>query len=169
MGGYFLFPTKDTFCYDERTMMTIPETFLSRIFKEAESEYPRECCGMILSLAARPGELTRLISCRNAQDDCRRQDPEKFPSRAEEAYLIDPRQLLTIQKEMRARGEKIAVIYHSHCDGPALFSKQDLNMACPDGRPFDPDVGHMIISVRSGKIAEYRFFLWNEQRKEFAA
>jgi proteasome lid subunit RPN8/RPN11 len=41
-------------------------------------------------------------------------------------YQIDPRELIRIQREGRARGEDIVGFYHSHPDHPAQWSPTDL-------------------------------------------
>jgi proteasome lid subunit RPN8/RPN11 len=41
-------------------------------------------------------------------------------------YLIDPRELIRIQREGRERGEDVVGFYHSHPDHPAQWSSTDL-------------------------------------------
>jgi proteasome lid subunit RPN8/RPN11 len=145
----------------------IPDSFLSKILDHAEREYPRECCGMILSRNQNSFQFTRLVFCRNVQDRCHEEEPKRFPETSEKAYWVDPRQLLLLQKEMRCQGEKVSIIYHSHIDGPALFSTEDFNGACPGGRPVDPEIRHLIVAVRFGRFSEACLFHWNEQKKEY--
>ena len=72
----------------------IPDSFLSKILDHAEREYPRECCGMILSRNQNSFQFTRLVFCRNVQDRCHEEEPKRFPETSEKAYWVDPRQLL---------------------------------------------------------------------------
>src|SRR5688500_655282 len=105
---------------------SIPNPFLDQIKAQAEREYPKECCGLILGTAQ---AYTRLYPCRNLQDEYHEKDPGNFPRNSRNAYFMDPAALLKLQKEMRAGNEEIRIIYHSHIDAPALFSQEDHRMA----------------------------------------
>src|SRR5688572_26263240 len=100
----------------------IPSEYLAEIRLQAEKEYPSECCGLILTSA--DGAWSRVVPCRNAQDDYHRQDPKVFPRTSRNAFFLDPAQLLTLQKENRQNGESVRVIYHSHPDAAAYFSEE---------------------------------------------
>ena len=145
----------------------IPSEYLAQIRKQAEKEYPSECCGVIL--ASVEGVWTRVVPCRNAQDDYHRLDPKGFPRTSRNAYALDPGQLLTLQKENRVSGEVIRVIYHSHPDAPAYFSDEDKLIAAPDGVPAWPGTTYLVVSVLSGKSDKISLIFWDETLKEFKA
>jgi len=60
-------------------------------------------------------------------------------------YNIDPKELVRIQREGRARGEDIVGFYHSHPDHPAQWSQTDLAEAHWFG------CSYVITSVEKGK------------------
>ncbi len=62
-------------------------------------------------------------------------------------YNIDPKELVHIQRDARAREEDILGFYHSHPDHPAQWSKTDLAEAHWFG------CSYVITSVEKGKAA----------------
>lgn len=143
----------------------IPSEYLTQIRHHAEKEYPSECCGLILGSADKP--WTRIVPCRNAQDDYHRQDPKAFPRTSRNGFFLEPGILLTLQKEMRESGETVRVIYHSHPDGAAYFSDEDTRMAAPDGVPSWPGTAYLVVSVPSGKADKISLISWDEALKKF--
>ena len=146
---------------------SIPSDLLREIYAHAEKEYPEECCGFILGPRTAAGELDRARACRNAQDEYHTREPRNFPRTARTAFFMDPRDLLAVQKEARARDGEIRVIYHSHIDAAAYFSGEDKRMAAPDGSPAWPGVYYLVISVMKGKATESRLFSWDTGQKDF--
>jgi proteasome lid subunit RPN8/RPN11 len=145
----------------------IPESLLSEIIAQAEREYPEECCGVILGDLADPKRWTRVRAFANQQRQRHETDPAAFPKTAREAYWMDPEELLAFQKEIRKTSESIRAIYHSHIDAPAVFSKEDERMACPNGRPSYPETGYLILSVIGGRTEEINLFHWDPQQRKF--
>ena len=142
----------------------IPESFIEAILDQAEKEYPNECCGLILRGTKSDD---RLRPCRNAQDEYHSKDPENFSRTAQTAYWIDPKELFTIQKEIREKEESISVIYHSHPDAGSYFSAEDKKRALSEGRPIYPGIKYLVISVKLGKADDFSLYCWDENRKEF--
>src|SRR2546422_8678370 len=62
-------------------------------------------------------------------------------------YHIDPKELVRIQRDGRARNEDIIGFYHSHPDHPAQWSQTDLAEAHWFG------CSYVITSVQKGKAA----------------
>ena len=145
----------------------IPEIILQTIFKQAENEYPSECCGVILISLTKSEASLRIYPCRNAQNECRLQDAKNFPRDSKTGYFISPKDLLAIQKEIRRTGEKIKIIYHSHPEAEAFFSEEDQRLAILDSEPAYPDVDYLVISVKKGKVAGHRLFSWDAHKKSF--
>jgi proteasome lid subunit RPN8/RPN11 len=87
------------------------------IRRHGEEAYPHECCGILLGSFADDGRrvVTRSVRCDNARTDSRHN-----------RYLIDPRELVRVQREGRERSEDIVGFYHSHPDHPAHWSATDL-------------------------------------------
>lgn len=136
----------------------IPDFMLRAIFRQAECEYPKECCGVILGRQERAGSLTELWPCRNKQDDVHALSPKEFPKTSKEAYLIDPEELLSIQREARKKREGICVIYHSHPDTAAVWSRDDEEQATKTAKLLPPEVHYLVVSVEHGKAQTARMF-----------
>jgi len=143
------------------------EEFIRQLAAHAEREYPRECCGLILANIKAPHAWSRLIPCRNLQDDLHRKDPARFPRTSETAYFIDPAALLRIQKEARERGERIRCIYHSHPDAEPGFSLEDRAGALWGDEPLYPEAVYLIVSVRNGRAGTCHLYEWSGGDRKF--
>jgi len=133
----------------------------------AEQAYPNECCGLMLRSRSDQTAPLRLRKCTNAQDSYHRLDPVSFPRTARNAYFIDPKELLEIERERRSNDETIVAIYHSHCDAEAYFSEEDANRAKADGEPLFPMAAYVVISVRSGRATGLKVFRWRRDLGRF--
>lgn len=147
-------------------MKGIPSLFLKPIFLQAENEYPSECCGVILGFPGKK-EFSRVWPLKNAQDQYHALDPDNFPRTGRQAYFMEPKELLVLQKELRDSQEEIRVIYHSHIDAPAHFSAEDKRLALAEGFPVYPGVYYLIVSVGQGKIRAACLYRWDSVKKEF--
>ena len=98
-------------------MITITTAAYASLRQHGEETYPHECCGVLLGQFADDGSktVTRIARAGNTRDD----SPHN-------RYHIDPKELIRIQREARARGEDIVGFYHSHPDHPARWSTTDL-------------------------------------------
>ena len=81
-------------------MVTIRNDHVDGIVAHAREQSPHECCGLIG--ADKNGLATNLYRARNIAAD---------PLVAYEAH---PEDLFAAQRTMRARGEQLLAIYHSH-------------------------------------------------------
>ncbi|WP_346292580.1 M67 family metallopeptidase [Sphaerothrix gracilis] len=119
------------------TLTLLPEQ-LDHIRHHAERTYPEECCGLLLG-HVHLGETSRrqgveVIPLENTWDAEVEADlaTVSHPSQAldrRRRYWIDPRDLLTAQRQARDRGLNIIGIYHSHPDHPAEPSECDRQLA----------------------------------------
>lgn len=130
---------------------------LSAVFSHLESTYPNEGCGLILREASGGW---RVRPMENAYDRYRARDPERFPRTARTAYFFDPKEMLAVFQESDARGDRVACIFHSHCDVGAYFSAEDRAMAAPEGEPLFPDVSYLVIAVDQGRSTAAKLFWW---------
>lgn len=140
---------------------------MEEICRQAERDYPRETCGILVGPANEKGKITGIHPCRNVQDKYHTLDPVSFPRTARSAYFIEPRDLLRIQRENREKKSETRVIYHSHVDTGAYFSEEDRRIALSEGRPAYPGVAYLVVSVRKGKAGEVSLFHWDETRNTF--
>lgn len=146
----------------------LPQLFLNQIKAHAESCYPEECCGVVIGSRTKPDLILRVLPLRNAQNDFHQADPESFPRTAETAYLLDPRELLHLEKHFQTEpDEKISFIYHSHPDGQAVFSEEDQRLAAQGGDPVYPDVVYLVCAVNRGKVSAFTCFGWDSSVRRY--
>jgi proteasome lid subunit RPN8/RPN11 len=109
--------------------------------RHGEETYPYECCGVLLGrMNDESGDGSRVVTSTARCGNTRTDSPHS-------RYHIDPRELVRIQREGRARGEDIVGFYHSHPDHPAQWSQTDLAEAHWIG------CSYVITSVEKGKAA----------------
>lgn len=82
--------------------------------KQAREESPRECCG--------------LLGGKEAQASNRYPLPNRSPE-PERRYYAAPEDLFVAMRKMRAAGEEMVAIYHSHPRGPSQPSATDIELA----------------------------------------
>ncbi|MGH7319278.1 MAG: Mov34/MPN/PAD-1 family protein [Candidatus Rokuibacteriota bacterium] len=142
--------------------MIVTASELAAIRRQAEAEYPAECCGVVLT---RPGDRV-LYPCRNVQNDRHAEDPEKFPRTARDAYYMHPEDLRALSGR-EEQGYGVHVIYHSHVDVGAYFSPTDRRNALLDGEPLYPETIYVVVAVDAGRAGEARAFRWDPRAREF--
>jgi len=97
-------------------MLRIGRKDYAEIRRHGEETYPHECCGVLLGqMDGDVRTVTSTARCGNTRTD----SPQN-------RYHIDPKELVRIQREGRARNEDIIGFYHSHPDHPAQWSQTDL-------------------------------------------
>ncbi len=145
--------------------MILADAELAAIRKQAEAEYPAECCGVVLVRTGGAAER-RLHPCRNIQDALRARDPDRFPRDARTAYYMAHEDLIEISR-LESRGWAVHVIYHSHVDVGAYFSETDRRNALVDGQPTYPGATYVVVGVSGGRAGEARAFSWEPARGDF--
>ncbi len=86
----------------------------------ARETYPEECCGFLVGPAAEPRKVVSVRRATNVVD-----------SNRERRYVIEPRETLSLEKELRGTGHEILGYYHSHPNHPAEPSEFDRSHAWP--------------------------------------
>jgi len=150
-------------------MIVTPEEF-AHIRRQAEAEYPNECCGVVLVREGSPGDRL-LIPCRNVQDEYHARDPENYPRTSRTAYKMDGQEVLKFLRR-ESEGYSLRVIYHSHIDAGAYFSETDKMIAVGQsgplaGKPLYPDATYVVLSVVEGKVAGAAAFAWDDSKQDF--
>ena len=144
-------------------MVTLQPETLSEIFDHAKSEFPDECCGVILGTAAE--EFVR--KCRNIQNALHQEDPDTYPRDARTAYVIHPDDLIAVHKEADTQQRQIKAFYHSHPNHEAYFSEKDKADATVWGEPAYPGTTYLVISVYDTEIRALKAFTWDETATDF--
>jgi proteasome lid subunit RPN8/RPN11 len=57
-------------------------------------------------------------------------------------YSMDPKEQLRVEKQMRARGQRMAGIYHSHTASEAYPSSVDVRLA------ISPELSYVLVSLQ---------------------
>ncbi|MCZ2341530.1 MAG: M67 family metallopeptidase [Bacteroidales bacterium] len=97
-----------------RFRLSIPATILDAVWNHARSERPNECCGFLAgTLADGIGTVARCLPLVNE-----RASPIAFRTEA--------RSVLAAFRAMRAAGQELLAIYHSHPTSAPIPSRQDL-------------------------------------------
>jgi len=139
---------------------------LEAIRKQAETEYPSECCGVVLS-GLGPEPERELRACRNVQDMLHARDPERFPRDSRTAYYIAHEDLLAIGRR-ESQGYAVTVIYHSHVDTGAYFSETDRRNALIDTEPVYPQAIYVVLAVDGGRAGDAGAFRWDPSARQFS-
>ena len=109
--------------------MKIKKDILEQIYAQAESGLPNEVCGY---LAGKDGEVLKHYELTNIDAS-----PEHF--------TMDPKEQMTVVKDVRAQGFLMMACYHSHPETGARPSDEDIRLA------YDSKISYVIISLKEGK------------------
>ena len=113
-------------------MFYINENHAKEIADHAIQDDPNECCGI---LAGKDGHIEKLFRMTNA---------ETSPYR----YSMDPKEQISVNREMDDNGWELLAIYHSHTHPAAYPSSTDVRMATwPDGTSIWPDAHYILVSL----------------------
>ncbi len=140
---------------------------LERIHRQAEAEYPAECCGILTVGAA--SDLSRVHPCGNIQGRLHQEDPAQYPREPRIAYFIDPKEQFDIISAAERSGGRVSGFYHSHIDCEAYFSAEDKERAMAWDEPAYADAVYLVVSVYAGKIrGSGRAFGWQSESRDFS-
>jgi adenylyltransferase/sulfurtransferase len=137
---------------------------IEAIRRQAETEYPNECCGVVMVA----GSERRLLAFRNAQDEMHRMDPGRFPRTGANAYYVGKEDHDRMDALART-GYELAVIYHSHPDVGAYFSPTDRHQAAPPplGEPIWTGATYVVFAVNARRVEEFAAFRWDAGARDF--
>jgi proteasome lid subunit RPN8/RPN11 len=140
-------PVTDKQAAFDYTMETIrlPRTLVNQILRHAQSSPEDEVCGLIAAAGGRPDRAYRID---NVAGDRRH------------LFHMDPQQLIDAMREMRARGEELFAIYHSHPDSDAVPSARDL------AEDQYPQALYLIVSLNTKGVLEMRGYRFDGERME---
>jgi proteasome lid subunit RPN8/RPN11 len=121
----------------------IPQTLVEEMFAHARECAPGECCGL---LGGEGNRATAVYRLRNVAP------------RPEVAYEAAPVELFEAQRSMRARGERLVGVYHSHPrSSDPEPSRTDVRLA------FYPEAFYFIIGFEEGGACVLRAFRVSER------
>lgn len=137
------------------------------MYRQAEREYPDECCGFFLEKLPAEEIPLEWKPCRNIQNHMHANVPALFPRKADTAFVIDPTDWFPVQQRINRKEVRLAILYHSHVDAPAYFSDEDYRHAMWDDQPKFPEAVYLVLSVVKGRLGHWRAFQWAEPSKSF--
>jgi proteasome lid subunit RPN8/RPN11 len=95
----------------------------------AKADFPLECCGI---LAGKDDNISHIYKMKNND-------------RSRTSYLMDPKEQISVFKEMRSLDIEMKAIYHSHPNHPAYPSMTDVELA------YYPEAVYIIISINNNR------------------
>ncbi|AIE75165.1 MULTISPECIES: M67 family metallopeptidase [unclassified Synechocystis] len=140
----------------------------SQIYRHAELLYPEECCGLLLGqlVTEENGDLYWQVEEVQPTENCWGQveEFEQDYNQNQDSNLgklhyfaIDPKVLLTAQKDCRQRSLSIIGIFHSHPHGQPIPSEFDRAIAWPE-------YVYLIVSGENGKFNTSRSWYLSESK-----
>jgi proteasome lid subunit RPN8/RPN11 len=132
--------------------ITVSRDQLDAIRRHGESDYPHECCGLLIGSFEAAGlkVAVEIFPIVNAREDAAKRN----------RFLISPDELLRGEKHARKSRRDVVGFYHSHPDHPAVPSQFDLEHAWPV-------YSYIIVSVRQGRAEEMSSFELRPDRSRF--
>jgi len=132
--------------------LTLGENELDQIRRHGESDYPHECCGLLIgSFAPDGGKVTlEIFPISNAREEAAKRN----------RFLIAPQDLMRGEKHARQSRRDVVGFYHSHPDHPAVPSAFDLDHAWPV-------YSYVIVSVRDGVASDLFSYELRSDRSRF--
>jgi [CysO sulfur-carrier protein]-S-L-cysteine hydrolase len=106
-------------------MLEIPGKLFQAVIDHARSGSPLEVCGIL-------GGNGDIVSSHY---------PMTNTDASNEHFMMEPKEQFAVVKALRASGEQMLVIYHSHPESPARPSQEDIRLA------LTPHVYHLIVSL----------------------
>ena len=116
-------------------MLEIPQRILDAVVAQARDGAPFEVCGLL------GGTGHRVATCYPMTNTDARGDH----------FAMDPAEQFAAARAMRAAGEELLAVYHSHPESPPFPSDEDIRLA------FTPKVHHLIVSLEGGIAATKAF------------
>lgn len=151
---------------EAKAPIAVPADVLRQCYAHGQATYPEEACGYLSGPEAEPGALTEVHPIPNIQNRMHAEDPETYPRTAREAYFLDPKVRLPLERRLRADGRALRVIYHTHPDVGAYFSAEDQRKALmPNGDPVMPGVLYLVCGVTHGQPDGAILAWWDEAER----
>lgn len=136
-------------------MLRIAAEHLDEIGRQAEREYPHECCGLLVGRIADEGR-TRIVEAIYPVANAWGSNEERT-----HRMLIQPQDYMRAERLYGKRGLGVVGDYHSHPDHPAVPSQFDLEHA-----PW-PTMSYIVVSVRGGRVDVLRSWEMEADRTRF--
>jgi len=137
--------------------LEIGRDVLAELHAHALEAYPSESCGFVSGPADVPALLNASVRQENEADKYHALDPVTFPRTSRMYFKINEMRAARAFEQGELAGRPIKVIYHSHCDAGAYFSKEDAATFAVDKTLMWP-CAFIVVSVQQGRVADTK--LW---------
>lgn len=144
--------------------VTIPRSLLDAVYREARKSYPYEACGWLTgSVAGNRADAIR--TCVNAKT--LGIHSAVADRGAETAYEFTAKDAIELDRSFDTDTPAV-VIYHSHPNGRAYFSKTDRQFARSmwgDGPAYP--VQQLVVGIEATRVVEAALFAWSWEANDF--
>lgn len=106
-------------------MLKIKNNIQEQMITHSKDGFPLEVCGY---LAEKDGIISSIYKLTNTD-------------KSNDHFTMDPAEQFATIKEMRIKGERQVVVYHSHPESPSRPSDEDKKLA------YDSEVSYIIVSL----------------------
>ena len=96
------------------------------LIEQSKAEFPNEACGI---LAGKDNKIEKIYRMVNTD-------------RSAKTFLMDPKEQLSVMKEIRNLNLEMIGIYHSHSETEAYPSSHDIELA------YYPESSYVIVSIK---------------------
>lgn len=137
----------------------VPDAIRAAVERHARTAFPAECCGYLVGPAS-GAAVDTVLPCRNAQGDGEHPTvPERSP---ETGFVIVGEELFAFARSFDSQ-RPARIVYHSHTNGRAYFSRVDRDVARSSGYP----VQHLVVGVTATGVTESAQFAWDDETADF--
>lgn len=147
--------------------LAIDASVIADVEAHARAEYPSEACGFLSGPAATPGLIDAGQRETNEADKYHALDPERFPRTSKMYFKINELRAARAFDAGEKSGRPIKVIYHSHCDAGAYFSKEDAATFASDHTLMWP-CAFLVVSVVAGEVVARKLWVHVPGSDDFA-
>ena len=138
------------FFFGKKSTVNVPSRVYGQIIEHAKEAYPHECCGVLVGNIM--GNVRKLFESYRAANI--------NTERANDRYVIDPKEINIIDKTARVEGLEIMGFYHSHPDHPDRPSQFDREMG-------QPGWSYIIVSVNKGTDVSVKSWIFTEDKEPY--
>ena len=146
--------------------LVITRDVLAEIEAHARAAYPSECCGFLSGPVEEPALLDASQREENEADKYHKLDPETFPRTSRDYFKINELRAAKAFAAGESTGRPIKVIYHSHPDTGAYFSKEDAATFASNNTLMWP-CAFIVLASRADKVAETKLWVHVPGSNEF--
>lgn len=135
-------------------MVKFTKVIFDKMVAHGKSDYPNECCGALIGKHDFGVNGTRVVMearpMKNMNED-----------RAHDRFMLDGKEQIALEKELRGTGSDVIGYYHSHPDHPSAPSETDREFA-------QEDTSYIIISIHKGEFDKITSWVFDDFKAPFS-